>query len=240
MGDIDKLEKLKDSGELTAEEFLLIKNKLLKNTEDTQNSGNESVSNKQLNEGKNQKYNNYCMKCNNLILADEKFCGKCGTKIGDNITNATTNNGPKKINVIYLTIGIVIILLMLGLIMSIRNSNSAIGSGDESNTNQYEIAIKEANQNLPIYIGKTYVNEGEDLTFYITFLSTTQFKYVSKDKNGIIDDIIMNGTYEIDGNTINTVTSFYGTYIRESYTIVDKNTIKTNGSNASVYRIKDK
>ena len=75
-----KIEKQKDSDELTAEEFLTIKNKL---SEDTTNTQSQEKSNTSSNEKVEieENANRVCKKCNNPIIEGEKFCGKCGKRL---------------------------------------------------------------------------------------------------------------------------------------------------------------
>lgn len=197
----------------------------------------------------------FCRNCGNEIKENEKFCGKCGAKIDNNLANENTIANadedktnvkkPIKIKFTYVVIGIIVILFLLaGVIAYINDSKSVLNQAStvvkdnkDKNAILSELETKENNLNLPIYINKTYISKSSDLTYYITFISTTQFKYVAKDNHGIIDDIVMDGLYEIEGNTIQTVSSFRGTSFRDTYTIVDKDTIKTTGTNVTTYKV---
>lgn len=188
----------------------------------------------------------YCSNCGNEIKENELYCSKCGEKAVNVIKSEQGDKKkPIKIKFSYCIIGIIIVLVIIGaIIANVSGSNSIINSATTSakqtsidtktsNTTK-ETSSQEDNHNFPIYIGKTYISTGNDVTYYITFLSSTEYKYVAKYKYGNLPDITMNGTYEIEDDVITTVTSLSGTYIRETYTIVDKNTIK---SKSSTYKI---
>ena len=194
----------------------------------------------------------YCKNCGNEIKENENFCGKCGTKVNDNISNINTDTDtnthkinkkePIKIKFSYFIIGIIILFLLPTFIVFIKNSNSDIQPVGEAtrdyqstNVSKPQDIIKDNNSDLPIYIGKAYVGERNDLTYYITFLSGGELKYVAKYKYGLVEDTILKGKYEIDGNTIK-VTIKVGAISTETYTIIDKNTIK---SGTTTYTLSD-
>ena len=197
----------------------------------------------------------FCRYCGNEIKENDKFCGKCGTKTDNNLANENTianasenktnAKEPIKIKFTYIVVGIIIILVLVSVYIAYINgsksvlnqASTVVKDNKDKNAILSELETKENNLNLPIYINKTYISKSSDLTYYITFTSTTQFKYVAKDNHGIIDDIVMDGLYEIEGNTIQTVSSFKGTSFRDTYTIVDKDTIKTTGSNVTTYKV---
>lgn len=194
----------------------------------------------------------YCKNCGNEIKEDEKYCGKCGTKVDDNVLNSSTdtdidtnkinNKEPIKIKFSYFIIGIIILFLLPTFIIFIKNSSSSIQPVGEAtrdyqstNVSKTQELIKDDKSDFPIYIGKAYVGERNDLTYYITFLSGGELKYVAKYKYGLVEDTILKGKYEIDGNTIK-VTIKVGAISTETYTIIDKNTIK---SGTTTYTLSD-
>lgn len=198
----------------------------------------------------------YCKNCGNEIKENENFCGKCGAKVeklqylehttplanDSNREEARSKNRKHKLSFYFFTIaGIVCaILFCIAIIQDIINNNKTYTDNIViENVTQNNNTMKDDNQVLPIYIGKTYISKSSDLTYYITFTSTKNYKYVAKDNHGIIDDIVLYGTYEIDNTTIKTTTKINSVMSRDTYTIIDKNTIKSTGGNATIYTVSD-
>lgn len=80
-----------------------------------------------------------CKNCGNELEENEKYCGKCGTKVENNISNVETksnentdNKEPIKIKFTYFIIGIVILFLIPVCMVFIKNSNSVISSDKET------------------------------------------------------------------------------------------------------------
>lgn len=191
----------------------------------------------------------YCKNCGHIIFGEEKYCGKCGYPVQSNISNArnytyksddedTYENDNKSFLSKFIKFFIVIIILFIGTVIVVMCFDNVSTVKDNNiSSNNTENQTKDDNTNLPIYIGKTYVGKYGDITSYITFTSNTKFRYVSKYNYGNVADVIMDGTYEIDGNTIKSLTVLQGgSMIRENYTIIDKNTIKSSNT---TYKVDD-
>ena len=190
----------------------------------------------------------YCRKCENELKENEKYCSKCGSKIendeikksNDFTVTTNTNENIKPLKIKLGTIAIIVVassLLVLGGIVLINSSSSPISSSGPASTSQndnYNNYPKEDDNELK---GKTYVGKGDGITYYLTFISNTEYKYTAKDNSGILDDMIFWGKYTIEDDTLKTVTNINGVNSIERYTIVDANTIKSNGRNAVTYKL---
>ncbi len=84
----------------------------------------------------------YCKNCRNEIGENEKYCGKCGAKVDNNLSNVNINdrvdetksNNKKtiKIKFTYVVIGISVLFLIPTCIVFIKNSKSVINSPKET------------------------------------------------------------------------------------------------------------
>lgn len=85
-----------------------------------------------------------CKNCGNELEENEKYCGKCGTKVENNISNVETksnentdNKEPIKIKFTYFIIGIVILFLIPVCMVFINSSNGLISSNENANSEIY-------------------------------------------------------------------------------------------------------
>lgn len=179
--DLEKIEKLKEQGILTEEEFDNEKNKILnkstkveENNIKTQKSDEKIIPNNNTEEQKIQRPNKsvkeykkrVCKNCGNEILEGEKFCGKCGHKVDEK--NIKTKQ--------YIIIGIIAVVIIVAtlLIILINNSkeqddkvnensnstNSTYASSNQTNTSTEE-SSKEYYDFVDTLYGTFNIKEGE-------------------------------------------------------------------------------
>lgn len=154
LDELERLQRLRESGAITADEFEKVKNKIL--ADDV-----EAVDNKQIKEDvvahketvtakvkehynvENITNNKICNKCGNELLEEDKFCGKCGSKVKLSIK--------RKIKILII-ISIIVIILIIGTLsglyfygenikigkITINNPMSNYGITDEYLTNNFK------------------------------------------------------------------------------------------------------
>lgn len=89
LDELERLQKLKERGTITEEEFIIEKKKLLNNyqnsDEDNSNSNQENIRQENIVNA------NVCVKCGNTVFKGDRFCVKCGTKVSK-VKNLTSYN----------------------------------------------------------------------------------------------------------------------------------------------------
>lgn len=143
LDDLERLQKLKESGAITTDEFEKVKNKILADDVeviDTNNQIKEDVKPIDNKEIVTNQINRTCNKCGNELLEDEKFCGKCGNKVN------TNNKNVIKIKFNHLIIGFIAVILIIILSTTLTNK------GNTTDLNKDNINIetenKESNTNI--------------------------------------------------------------------------------------------
>ncbi len=138
--DLEKIQKLKEQGILSDEEFEKEKQKILgkdvkkeqitNNAKQHINKATKNINQKIkkcktifINKTNRQHKKKFCSNCGNEILEEEKFCGKCGNKI---------NN--KKSFKLYIFIALIIVAIIIGVIIY-NNNESKTTKQSQTNTN---------------------------------------------------------------------------------------------------------
>lgn len=160
LDDLERLQKLKECGAITEEEFEIEKKKILNNdVEIVEDAYIDNFEETITEEGKEdqanieKKINNkICSKCGNEPLKEDKFCCKGGNKVvNSNTENVSKNKEPIKIKFSHLIIGLILVIFMIVLVVTLsRNSGKSniynINGIDNEQANQQinneEIDIK--------------------------------------------------------------------------------------------------
>lgn len=199
LDDLEGLQKLKESGAITTDEFEKVKNKILDDDVeviDTNNLIKEDVKPIDNKEIVTNQINRTCNKCRNELLEDEKFCGKCGNKVN-------TNNKNVKIKFNHLIIGIIIfILLVVGIILLSESRKVEVPNLVGMTVEQAKKTLEELNLNVSISscgdiqetIATQNCQEGVELkegsTIYITTKEKQQEQQKQQEENNKIKNTI--------------------------------------------------
>lgn len=146
----------------------------------------------------------FCSKCGNGIKEGERFCSNCGKSVNHIEKDKNSNNFNKKI--IFVVLGIIVIVAIIGTIMFIsnrKNSNVKNANANQMTNNiQQSDIIKENTK----YISTGYnVNEDIEMGFsylYLVFNNTTFKLHFDANFGGDVYDMFIKGTYSQNENHI--------------------------------------
>lgn len=150
LDELERLQKLKERGTITEEEFIIEKKKLLNNyqnsDEDNSNSNQENIRQENIVNA------NVCVKCGNTVFKGDRFCVKCGTKVSK-VKNLTSynqqNQDPIKIKFSHLIIGIILAIFVIIIVVALLSNE------DKSNIDNTN------NSNISTSISKENIDEGK-------------------------------------------------------------------------------
>lgn len=150
-----------------------------------------------------------CKKCGNEIQIDEKFCGKCGTKVDLKVKKKTN------IKPIYSIIGVIVTIIIIISIIFIHNSQSII---NEKNIN----------------ISSNNTTSNKETKQYYDFIDTTYYTF-NFTENEIIDRIMNGKSYTSQGfKKMQATIPNRNNYVKVQYPEVQIVGVTTNPSNNKV------